>query len=517
MRVRVSALRTALVTGASSGIGRAFAERLAADGHDLILVARDRNRLEVLAEHLAAAHGVRVEVLAADLADPSSRADVEKRLADVGNPVDLLVNNAGDSIAGGIAEADPERLRANLALNVGAVLALTRSALPGMLARRRGAVVNVSSVNGFVALPWPATVYGAGKLYVTMLSESLSTSLAGTGVHVMALCPGLTRTQFAERNQVDDSHRRARARSWSPETVVDIAVTDLSRGRVLSVPGLRFKVTAALGSLLPYRPLKAFVTLIRQPPDRNTLAPGRRALITGSSWGVGPVLAERLAAAGLDLVLVARDDARLRATADRLSAAYGNEVEIIVADLADPVARTTVERRLADEDRAVDLLVNNAGSALSRHFVDTDPAELQKHLQVNVASVLQLTCAVLPGMLARGRGDVINVSSVTGFLPGHGSIGGASRAYVTSLSRGLALSLPGTGVHVMALCPKFTRTGSGKPPGRARTVDKALADLAVRKAVSVPGIVHTVALGVVRVIPRRLSRTLSARSALRRR
>ncbi|MGY1770062.1 SDR family NAD(P)-dependent oxidoreductase [Blastococcus sp. SYSU D00813] len=242
----MSARPTALVTGASSGIGEAFAERLAADGHDVVLVARDRERLETLAERLRADHGVQAEVLVADLADPAQRRAVEQRLGD-GTPVDLLVNNAGYATPGEFTDTPPDVLTANLEVNVGAVLALTRAALPGMQRRGSGSIVNVSSIAGF--LPGRGSVYGAGKAYVTTLSQSLALSAAEHGVRVMALCPGYTRTEFHQRI---GQERSGPAWLWmDADQVVDAALADLARGRVLSIPGAVYKGIYAATRIVP--------------------------------------------------------------------------------------------------------------------------------------------------------------------------------------------------------------------------------------------------------------------------
>ena len=170
----------ALVTGASSGIGAAFARRLAAAGSDLVVVARRRDRLEELAAELRTAHGVHVEALAADLTDPAELALVEARLGDPDRPIDLLVNNAGAGGHGAFAALPVDGVEAMVRLNLLAPVRLTSAALPAMVARGSGGIVNVSSISGEQPIPFVAT-YAATKAFLTSLSESVHEELRDTG------------------------------------------------------------------------------------------------------------------------------------------------------------------------------------------------------------------------------------------------------------------------------------------------------------------------------------------------
>jgi short-subunit dehydrogenase len=250
-------MSTALITGPTSGIGNAFARRLAADGHDLVLVSRDATRLEELAHGLRSTYGIDVEVLVADLVDDEGCRSIEKRLSD-GSPVDLLVNNAGFSLHKRFLTGDIEDEEAMLRVLVRAVLRLTRAAIPGMVARGHGAVINVSSVAGFV----PQSTYSAAKAWVTAFSQSLAGDLADTGVRVMALCPGFTHTEFHERA----GHDMSKTPNWlwlNAPQVVDDALRDLRRGNDVSVPGAQYKAIVALARHVPVRTLNRVARRLR--------------------------------------------------------------------------------------------------------------------------------------------------------------------------------------------------------------------------------------------------------------
>jgi hypothetical protein len=250
----------ALVTGASSGIGEAFARRLARDAHDLVIVARSAGALEALAGELRAEHGAGVECLPADLTVPAELARVEARVR-AAPPIDLVVNNAGFGSAGAFAEQDVEREEEQVRLNAIALLRLTHAALAAMLPRRRGGIVNVSSLAGMGPYPFTAT-YGATKAFVNSLTEALAEELRGSGVRVQALCPGFTRTRFQERAGVDPE-TVPRFAWMTPEAVVDASLAALARGEVVCVPGAGYRLLHAASGALPRSVFRRFIGVVQ--------------------------------------------------------------------------------------------------------------------------------------------------------------------------------------------------------------------------------------------------------------
>ncbi len=239
----------ALVTGASSGIGRAIAIKLADEGAALVLVARDTDRLEALADELRTGCGVEVEVLAADLTDRADLSRVEARLI-AAPPIDALVNNAGLGTYGEFRTLDPDGEVREIELNVTALVRLTRAVVPAMVERGRGWILNVSSMASLQPTPLNAT-YGATKAFVTSFSESLHEELRMSGVKVTAVLPGFTRTEFQERAGLGDTGGVPEFMWQSAEDCAAEAVAALAAGRPLVVPGSLNKVAAVLSGVAP--------------------------------------------------------------------------------------------------------------------------------------------------------------------------------------------------------------------------------------------------------------------------
>lgn len=257
-------MSTALVTGATAGIGREFAVQLAAKGENLVLVARDTTRLEALAIELTDLHGIAVQVLPADLSDREQLERVAERLRDPGRPVDLLVNNAGYSLNSRFVDSEVAAEEQLLDVLVRAVLVLSHAGSTAMVSRGRGRIINVSSVAGLMA----SGTYAAAKSYVTTFTEALAGQLAGTGVGVTALLPGYVRTEFHERAGMDKGERSGPFWLEAPG-LVRTALADSARGRVVSVPSPQYKAVVGLVRHLPRGLVRnPRVTALHRKPSR---------------------------------------------------------------------------------------------------------------------------------------------------------------------------------------------------------------------------------------------------------
>ena len=258
-------MATALITGASAGIGRELAHLFAADGHDLLLVARRLPELEALCSELAGRHGVKARAVACDLGSPSALSQLLLEVR--GLELDYLVNNAGFGSVGSFAELPAEREAAMVELNVSAVVRLTREVLPGMLARRKGSVLNLGSTAGFQPGPYMATYY-ATKAFVVSFSEALAYEVRGTGVSVTVSCPGPTMTEFGALSGVDRlrlfEHGVASAAS-----VARGAYRAMLRGRPMVIHGLKNWLLVQSLRISPRALVRAITALLNRPARRE--------------------------------------------------------------------------------------------------------------------------------------------------------------------------------------------------------------------------------------------------------
>ncbi|SDS68369.1 SDR family NAD(P)-dependent oxidoreductase [Microlunatus soli] len=243
---------TALITGGTSGIGASFARQLAEQNYDLVLVARDKARLDETAEELHTRYGVTVDTLPADLGQQADLHRVAERLADPDRPIEVLINNAGFGVHSRLLDPDTGRHDVAIDVMIKAVLVLSNAAGRAMRERGSGGILNVSSTAGFVTMG----NYSAIKAWVTSYTEALANELHGTGVRVTALCPGWVRTEFHQRAGINASSIPAPL--WlDAEPLVRQALADFEAGKVISLPSLRYKILIGLARHLPRGAIRA--------------------------------------------------------------------------------------------------------------------------------------------------------------------------------------------------------------------------------------------------------------------
>lgn len=275
--------RWALITGASSGIGAAFARRLASRGMHVVLTARREERLRELAEELHTRHGTRSELVPGDLSAPGAAARLVGEVESRGIEIELLVNNAGFAIVGEVEDVDVERAMQLVRLNIGAVTELTYRVLPEMIERGHGAIINVASMAGLQPVAYmPA--YSASKAFVLHFSEALWPECHDKGVSVMALCPGFTRTELFEKAGVAGWLKKHRFQT--PERVVKAALKGLEKGRQYVVPGWRNYLLSLLPRIATRRrTVLESMRFFRPPPRTGESQPASDAAQSGDSQG----------------------------------------------------------------------------------------------------------------------------------------------------------------------------------------------------------------------------------------
>jgi uncharacterized protein len=254
---------TALITGASAGIGLELARLSAQGGHDVILIARSEDALRKVAASLSGTHGVRAEVIAADLSDPESPQAIVERVAELGMRPAVLINNAGFGDWGRFAATDAGRQLDMIQVNIAALTQLTRLLLPAMLDRKQGRILNVASTAGFAPGPLMA-VYYATKAYVVSLSEALANELKGSGVTVTALCPGPTRTGFAAAAGLEQSNLFSSPMVMDVGPVAQAGYAGMMRGKVLVVPGLMNKLLILSIRVVPRALVRAITRWLQE-------------------------------------------------------------------------------------------------------------------------------------------------------------------------------------------------------------------------------------------------------------
>jgi len=245
-------IKTALITGATSGIGAAFAKRLAHDGYNLIVTGRRKEKINALANELSEVYHVNVEVIIVELSDNVELEALVERIENL--HIDILINNAGFGINRYFYEEDPRIQEEMVQVNIICPMRLIHAVLPNMISRGNGVIINVSSVGAFLSIP-KNTIYSGTKAFLMAFTESLHLELMGTGVKVQVLCPGLVRTDFHERIGIAkvEPENKGLVRWRSPEEIVDISIRGLEKNEVVCMPGWSTRIRIFLLSILPRR------------------------------------------------------------------------------------------------------------------------------------------------------------------------------------------------------------------------------------------------------------------------
>jgi short-subunit dehydrogenase len=427
-----------VVTGAASGIGRELARQAARDGAFMLLVDRSHDPLESFAAELASS-GTQAHALSIDLLTPNAGEVIENALKERGLYCDVLVNNAGVGLVGLAIEIDRSEQMRLVDINLRALTELTLRFLSGMVARGRGGVINVSSIVSYAAGPNMA-VYNATKTYVRSFSSALASEVAGSGVSITCLCPGMVRTQFYDQLSIKRTRLfKIMPRSNASETA-KAAWRGFRAGKRLVIPRLINRIIAAILVVLPGRAILRLSAGTIQQPAPGTLPLVARSeaklkpaiVVTGASSGIGRELARIAAPDYSCMMLVARSQDALAKLAEELTSG-GTSAHTLPIDLANSDAGDTIENALKERGLYCDVIVNNAGICLAGPAAELGRSEQMQLVDVNIRALTELTLRFLPGMVARGRGGVLNLGSIGSYMSAPNmAVYHASKAYVQS-------------------------------------------------------------------------------------
>ena len=461
----------ALVTGAAKGLGACFAEVLAGDGFDVILVDYRANAARERAAELSKRHGVRTHVIEQDLTLAAAASNIQSQCESLGWPVEVLVNNAGSLLNKHMHELPWQQVEGNLHLLLKVVLELCHRFIPGMIQLGSGHIFNVSSASGFMPGAPLMSVYGPAKAFLIPFTETLNFELEGTGVHATAVCPGLMTTDIFASNGLDAIRNTVPEWMWmKPDRVAQEAYRAGRRGAPVYVSGLTNRLAVTMARFVPRALLRGRTRLLhgggimdllpRAGTASDKPSGQHAALVTGASSGIGKSFTEVLASQGFDIILVARRGEILKAHAEELARTYGVRAHAIVQDLTKADATEIIKAECERLGWPVDVLVNNAGFPVTELFHRMTWSQVDAIFRLYVQSAVHLTHALVSGMIRRGWGRVINVASTAGFEPGsyRSSLYSSSKAFLISFSESIAKELEGTGVSATALCPGFTKT-----------------------------------------------------------
>lgn len=442
-----------IITGAAAGIGREFARLTATEGRTLVVIDRDAAGLETLREELVRA-GVDTYAIAVDLTSIEAGDTIEAAVARHGLHCETLINNAGLSLVGPAADQAPAVQLRLVDLHVMALTDLTLRFLPGMIARRRGGIINVSSMGAYIAGPNMA-IYNATKRYVSLFTAALARELIGTGVRICSLVPGKARTGMWPS---DDASRRNliyRLPMISARETAEAGWRGFQRGKTVVFPQLFFHVAARVLRLVPTR------TYLLLTAGMFDAAAGREAaptttepalVITGATSALGRAFARLATTQKRHVVLVGDADDELVRLAETL-AARGVSVTTVTVDMTRRDAGACVERALSERGLHGDVLVHGAQASLAGPIAVRDRPTQLDLVGANIRALTDLTSRLLPGMVARRRGGVILFGASSDRTLGRSArsneaLAQATRAYAAWLGEALACETRQTGVSV---------------------------------------------------------------------
>ena len=463
--------RTALVTGAASGLGACFAEVLAREHYDLVLVDRQEGALREQIVRLAERYSVRCHPIVCDLTESSAVDKIYNECEALGLTVDFLVNNAGYHLNQMFHEMPWTMIEDNLQILLTVVVEMTHRFLPAMIRQKWGRILNVASVSGFMPGGIRLTTYNATKTFLVPFSEALNSELSASGIHVTALCPGFMRTSLFVNSGLTDVRDSVPSFMWlNPAEVADGAYRAVTKGRPIYIPGLINKVIVTAAKFVPRALLRERTRILHRSAlakmraetslrQDNVDAP-KVALVTGASSGIGASFCKLLAQEGYNIVMVARREDLLRQSAAQLSSQYHVETRVIAQDLTEPGAVEALEAKLCEFGWSVNLLVNNAGYPLNKLFSQMSWPQVAAVLELYIRLNVRLIHALLPGMLFQKKGHIINVSSLAAFEPGsfRSSLYCSSKAFLIGFSESLAGEMESRNISVTVICPGFTLT-----------------------------------------------------------
>ncbi|MHB8270357.1 SDR family NAD(P)-dependent oxidoreductase [Bradyrhizobium sp.] len=460
--------KVALVTGAASGLGEQFSRRLAKDGYEFVLVDRQGDTARAVADAIAQTYAVGTHVIEQDLSDPAAARRIFEFCHEAGLHIDILVNNAGYVLDKAAHLLPWATCRDHIQVLLKTTVEMCHRFVQPMIEKGSGQIINVSSVSGFMPGAAGVATYNASKAFLIPFSEGICIELAEIGVNVTVVCPGFMKTNIFK---IGAQHVRDAVPSFmwvDPARVADEAIRAVSAGKPVHISGLPNKLIVAATKFVPRFIFRERARILHPMSGRSsakvdnnsTSNRGKVVLVTGASSGIGADLSNVFAADGFDVMLVARRGDVLKQRASEISKRYGVRAYSLAQDMTDTDAADRIDVECARLGLAVDVVVNNAASQVTKLFHTMPWEEISDALDLLIGAPAAMTHRYAAKMVERGSGTIVNIASLAAFQPGTwGSvIYISSKAFVLTFSESIAAEVRASGVYVTAICPGFTRT-----------------------------------------------------------